>query len=51
MSGTKLNAAKEAGKNVVNTLSNNDFVGVASFSSTARTLHSSKIERATFELK
>ena len=35
MDGNRINLAKEAAKSVINTLSNNDFIGVITFSSTA----------------
>ena len=47
MSGTRLTLAKEAAKSVVNTLSNNDFVGIVTFSSTATNLGPNRITRAT----
>lgn len=47
MSGSRLDIAKEAGKSVVNTLSNNDFVGVISFNSEVQSLYSNKVLRAT----
>ena len=51
MDGSKIDSAKEAAISVVNTLSNSDFVGVVSFATNAKTLHSSKILRATSETK
>ena len=47
MHGDRLQIAKDAATAVVNTLSNNDFVGVIQFGSTASTLYSNKIIRAT----
>lgn len=47
MDGTRINLAKEAAKSVINTLSNNDFIGVITFSSSAQKLGSDKIVRAT----
>lgn len=47
----KLESAKEALISVINTLSNNDFVGVATFSDSATTLQSSGLFRATSENK
>lgn len=35
MGGNRITLAKEAAKSVVNTLSNNDFLGVITFGSTA----------------
>ena len=43
--------AREAASAVINTLSNNDFLGVISFSSTASTVYSSTITRATIAHK
>ena len=51
MNGERITIAKSAAKAVVNTLSNNDFLGVISFGSTATTVHSSKITRATLSHK
>ena len=51
MSGERIDIAKSAAKSVVNTLSNNDFLGVISFGSTATTVYSSKITRATLTHK
>lgn len=47
MSGSRLTLAKDAATAVINTLSNNDFVGVINFGSTASRIHSQKIIRAT----
>lgn len=49
MLGDGLDVAKTAAKSVINTLSNNDFVGVISFDSRARTVYSNRITRATLE--
>ena len=46
MTGTRLTIAKEAASAVVNTLSNNDFLGVINFGSTASTIYSTKVIRA-----
>jgi secreted protein with Ig-like and vWFA domain len=43
MQGTRIEIAKEAAKSVVNTFSNNDFVGVVTFSDDAQTLYSKKL--------
>lgn len=43
MQGTRIEIAKEAAKSVVNTFSNNDFVGVVTFSNNAQTLYSNKL--------
>ena len=51
MAAPRIDIAKEAAINVVNTLSNSDFVGVVSFSSSAEILYSDKILRATSEAK
>ena len=40
MHGNRLSIAKEAAKRVINTLSNNDFVGVVTFSDTAKIIYS-----------
>ena len=42
-----INLAKTAAKKVVDTLSNNDFVGVVAFSQNATSLVTDKITRAT----
>ena len=42
-----MNIAKDAATSVINTLSNNDFVAVVSFSGDASTVFSSRIIRAT----
>ena len=47
MKGTPLSLAIEAAQNVVNTLSNSDFVGVVQFNSVASKVYSEKIIRAT----
>lgn len=47
MSGDRITLAKDAATAVVNTLSNSDFVGVINFGSSASTVHSNKIIRAT----
>lgn len=47
MSGNRLTIAKDAATAVVNTLSNNDFIGVINFGSSASRIHSQKIIRAT----
>ena len=49
MLGDGLEVAKTAAKSVINTLSNNDFVGVINFGSTAKTVYTSKITRATID--
>ena len=49
MIGDKLELAKTAAKSVINTLSNNDFLGVINFGSTARTVYTNKITRATID--
>lgn len=51
MSGDKITYAKEAVNNVLNTLSNNDFVGIVTFSNDANFLLESGIKRATLEYK
>lgn len=51
MEGSRLQIAKDAAKSVVNTLSNNDFLGVIEFSSEATYVVSEKITRATIEHK
>lgn len=51
MYGERLTLAKDAATNVVNTLSNSDFVGVISFGSSASSVKNSKITRATTEVK
>ena len=43
--------AKDAASAVINTLSNNDFLGVIQFGSTASTVYSDKITRATITQK
>ena len=40
MDGNRINIAKQAAKSVVNTLSNNDFLGVVTFSTSATYLGS-----------
>ena len=47
MLGNRMNIAKDAATSVINTLSNNDFVAVVSFSGDASTVFSSRIIRAT----
>jgi voltage-dependent calcium channel alpha-2/delta-1 len=51
MYGQKLTIAKDAATNVVNTLSNSDFVGVLQFGSSAEQVYTKKITRATTEVK
>lgn len=51
MDGNRINIAKSAAKAVVNTLSNNDFIGVVTFSSDANYLVSDRITRATTQHK
>lgn len=51
MSGTGISLAKTAGKSVVNTLSNSDFVGVIAFSGSASWKVSDRIRRATIDHK
>ena len=51
MNGTRMHIAKDAATAVVKTLSNSDFVGVISFSNSAKSLYSDKIVRATSENK
>ena len=48
---SKLVSAKTAVKNILNSLSNVDFVGVVAFSETATKLYSNKIERANKTVK
>ena len=47
MSGNNIILAKESARAVVNTLSNNDFFGVVSFESSAATVYTDKLLRAT----
>ena len=47
MQGTKIEMAKQAASSVVSTLSNNDFVGVITFESSANSLVDTEIKRAT----
>ena len=49
--GNRLSSAQSAAKAVIETFSNNDFVGVIKFSTTAQALSSSRIMRATGEYK
>ena len=49
MLGDGLEVAKTAAKSVINTLSNNDFLGVISFNSVAKAVYTSRITRATLE--
>ena len=51
MGYNRLDIAKEAAIAVVNTLSNSDFVGVISFSNSARSVFSNRILRATSHVK
>ena len=51
MDGIRLSLAQQAAKAVITTLSNNDFVGVASFSNSATALHVDQLERATSNKK
>ena len=51
MSTNKLPIAKEAAKRVINTLSNNDFIGVVSFSDNASILYKSGLNRANSTVK
>lgn len=51
MYGDRLSLAKEAAAAVVNTLSNNDFLGIINFGSSASTVYSNKIFRATISEK
>lgn len=47
MYGDRMTLAKSAATAVVNTLSNNDFLGVISFGSSASSVYSDKVTRAT----
>ena len=49
MLGDGLEVPKTAAKAVINTLSNNDFLGVISFGTSARTVYTSQITRATID--
>ena len=51
MNGSRLYIAKDAATAVVSTLSNSDFVGVISFSNSARSVFSNRILRATSHVK
>ena len=51
MYGERLILAKDAATAVVNTLSNSDFVGVINFATSASSVDSSKITRATASVK
>ena len=50
MSGSKLTAAKEATKAVIDTLSNKDFVGIVAFNNTAQII-GNNFERSTTKKK
>ena len=47
MSGTKLKAAQSAAKSVLNTLSNNDFIGIIAFNGTSTYLRNRTLIRST----
>ena len=47
----RLSVAKEAAKRVINTLSNNDFVGIVSFSDNAKILYKAGLNRADSTVK
>ena len=49
MLGDGLEVPRTAAKAVINTLSNNDFLGVISFGTSARTVYTSQITRATID--
>ena len=51
MYGSRMTIAKDAATAVVNTLSNSDFVGVINFATSASSVDSSKITRATASVK
>ena len=51
MSGTPISLAREAGKEIIDTLSNNDYVGVIKYSTYANYVYSDKIIRATTAVK
>ena len=51
MLGERMTLAKDAAKAVINTLSNNDFVGIISFGSSATTVNTTKVTRATIANK
>ena len=51
MDGDRLEIAKEAAEAVLNTTSNNDFIGVISFNENASTIHIDRIVRGTSENK
>ena len=47
MDGARISIAKDAANAVIDTLSNNDFIGVVQFSSSASALDVNRVERAT----
>lgn len=51
MYGDKLEIAKKASKTVINTLNNNDFIGVISFGNSGVSLMYDNIVRATSTVK